>query len=52
MRFTVWAPDARDVALHVDGRDVPAERGDGGGQHGGSAEHRSVGILGCRAAVC
>ena len=30
MRFRVWAPAAREVALHVDGRDVPAEA-DGGG---------------------
>jgi maltooligosyltrehalose trehalohydrolase len=30
MRFTVWAPDASEVALHVDGTDVGARPGDGG----------------------
>lgn len=29
-RFTVWAPDASEVALHVDGRDVPATLADSG----------------------
>ena len=28
--YTVWAPRATDVALHIDGRNLPMRRGDGG----------------------